>query len=62
MPLRANVHPHLTYLLLFDFSPLAVHLKVLILECLHFSHTTESRYYDRLMTIQLWCFQSVLLL
>ena len=47
VPLCANVHPHLTYLLLFYFSPSAVHLKVLILECLYFSHTTESLYYDR---------------
>ena len=44
MPLCANVHPYLTYHLL--FSLLAVYLEVLKLECLHFSHTTESLHID----------------
>jgi len=52
MPLCANVHLHLTYLLLF-FSRLAVYLKVLMIECL-FSLTlldpcimmVEGRYYS----------------
>jgi len=42
MPACANVHPDLTYLTLFSFSLLAVYLKVLMLECLNFSHTTGS--------------------
>ena len=46
MPLSANEHPHLTYLSLFSYSLLAVHLKVLMLKCLHFSHTTGSLHYD----------------
>jgi len=47
MPLCVNVHLHLTYLLLFSFYRLAVfYQKVLMLECLHFSHTAGSLYYD----------------
>jgi len=56
MPLCSNVHPHQTYLLLFSFSGLAVHLKVLMLECLHFSSTTGSLYYNGWMTLQLGCY------
>jgi len=46
MPLSANVYSHLTYFSLFSFSLLAVYLKDLMLECLHFSHTTGSLHYD----------------
>jgi len=53
MPLCASVHPHRTYLVLFSFSLLAVYLKLLILECLHFSHTTGFLYYDGWITLQL---------
>jgi len=45
MPLYANVHPHPIYLLLLSFSLLAVYLNVLMLECLHFSHTARSLYH-----------------
>ena len=62
MPLCANAHPHLTYLLLFSFSLLAVYHKVLMLECLHFSHTTGSLHHDGWMTLQLRRCYSVLLL
>jgi len=46
MPLSANVCPRLTYFSLFSFSLIAVYLKVLLLEYLHFSRTTGSLYYD----------------
>jgi len=47
----------------FSFSLLAVCLKVLMLECLHFSHTTGSLHYDGWwMTLQFGFCQSVLLL
>ena len=57
MFLCTNVHPHLTYLLHLSFCQLDVYLKVLMLECLHFSHITGSLYYDGyMMTSQLgWC-------
>jgi len=38
----------------FTFSLLA-YLKVLMLECLHFSHTTGSPHYDGWMTLRLGC-------
>jgi len=44
MPLSGNVHSHLTYLSLFSCL-LAVYLEILMLECLHFSHTTGSLHY-----------------
>jgi len=53
MPLCANIHPNLAYLSLFSFHRLSVYLKVLMLECLHFSHTTGFLYYDGWMTLQL---------
>jgi len=59
MPLCASVHSHLTYLLLFSFNPLAVCLKALILECLHFCSTTVSLYHDGCMTLQLGCCENV---
>jgi len=40
---------------------LADHPKVLMLECLHFSHTTGSLHYDGWMTLQLGCCYRVLL-
>jgi len=53
MPLCTTVHSHLTNPSLFSFSLLAVYLKVLMLECLHFSHTTGSLHYDGCMMLQL---------
>jgi len=44
--LSTNVHSHLTYFSFYSFSQLAAYLKVLILECLHFSHTTGFLHYD----------------
>ena len=46
MPMSANVYTHLTYFSLFSFCLLAVYVKDLMLECLHFSHTTRSLHYD----------------
>jgi len=62
MPLCANVHTHRTYLLLFYCYRLAVYIKVLVLECPHFSRTTGSMYYDGWMLLQLERWWSVLLL
>jgi len=42
-------------ILLFSFCRLAGYLKVLMLECLHFSHTTGFLYYGGSMTLQLEC-------
>ena len=45
IPLCANVHPHLTYPTFYFFS-VSCNLKVLMLECHHFSPTTGSLCYD----------------
>jgi len=62
LPLCGNMHPHLTYSLLFSFSRWVVYLKVLMLECLHFSPTTGSLYYGGWMTLHLGRCKSVLLI
>ena len=53
MPLSASVHAHLTYFSLFFSFSVAVCLKVLMLECLNFSHTTGSVHCDGWRTLQL---------
>jgi len=48
--------------LTFFFYWLTVYLKVLMLKCLHFSHTTGSLYYDGCLILQLGAVKMFLLL